>query len=68
MVMLICTKQHLRNIKGLIYEKVKQHWDWVEKNVAYKKKACIRKIRYDYKNQLNLYSKDSIRFGIFQVA
>ena len=68
MVMLICTKQHLRNIKSLIYEKVKQHWDWVEKNVAYKKKARIRKIRYVYENQLNLYCKDSIRFAIFQVA
>ena len=50
MVMLICTKQHLRNIKSLIYEKVKQHWDWVEKNVAKKKKSaykenkvCLRK-------------------------
>ena len=36
-MMLICIKQHLSNIWRSIYEKVKQHWGWVEKSVAYKK-------------------------------
>ena len=39
MMMLIRTKQHLSNIWSSIHEKVKQHWGWVEKSVAYKK-AC----------------------------
>ena len=37
MMMLICIKQHVSNIWRSIYEKVKQHWGWVEKSVAYKK-------------------------------
>ena len=37
MVMLICIKQHLSNIWTSIHEKVKQHWGWIEKSVAYKK-------------------------------
>ena len=36
----ICTKQHLSNFWSSIHEKVKQHWGWAEKSVAYKK-ACI---------------------------
>ena len=36
-MMLICNKQHLSNIFSLIQEKVKQHWGWVKKSVAYKK-------------------------------
>ena len=40
MMMLIRIKQHLSNIWSSIHEKVKQHWGWVEKSVAYKK-ACI---------------------------
>ena len=36
-MMVICIKQHLSNIWSSIYEKVKQHWSWVEKSVAYKK-------------------------------
>ena len=35
----ICIKQHLSNIWNSIHEKVKQHWDWVEKSISYKK-AC----------------------------
>ena len=35
-MMVICIKQYQGN---LIHEKVKQHWDWVEKIVAYEK-AC----------------------------
>ena len=34
-IMLTCTKQHLSNIWSSIYEKVKQHWGWVEK------KSCL---------------------------
>ena len=40
MLKLIFTKQHLSNIWSSIHEKVKQHWGWIEKRVAYKK-ACI---------------------------
>ena len=36
-MMVICTKQHLDNIWNSIHEKVKQHWGWVKKSVAYKK-------------------------------
>ena len=31
MTMFICIKQHLGNIWNSVHEKVKQHWDWVEK-------------------------------------
>ena len=37
LIMAICINQHLSNIWNSIYEKLKQHWDWVEKSVAYKK-------------------------------
>ena len=37
-MILVCIKQHLSNIWGSIHEKVKQHWGWPEKNVAYQKK------------------------------
>ena len=30
-MMVLCIKQHQSNIWSLIYEKVKQHWCWVEK-------------------------------------
>ena len=30
-------KQHLSNIWSSVHEKVKQHWELVEKSVAYKK-------------------------------
>ena len=36
-MVVICIKEHLSNIWSSIHEKVKQHWNWVEKNVAYKK-------------------------------
>ena len=36
MTMLTC-KQHLSSIWSSVHEKFKQHWGWVEKNVAYKK-------------------------------
>ena len=41
MMMLICIKQHPSNIWSSIHEKVKQHWRWVEKSIAYKKKRKI---------------------------
>ena len=31
MIMFICIKQHLSNIWGSVYDKDKQHWDWVKK-------------------------------------
>ena len=38
--MVICTKQHLSKIWSSVYEKLKQHWGWVEKkSVAYEKKS-----------------------------
>ena len=39
--MIICPKQRLSNIWSSILEKVWQHWGWVEKNVAYKKKRVF---------------------------
>ena len=38
-MIVICIKQHLSNILSSIHEKVKQHWGWVEKIVAYKKRV-----------------------------
>ena len=40
--MSLYNKQHLGNIWGSIYQKVKQHWGWVEKKRGLYKKACIR--------------------------
>ena len=34
-IMVTYIKQHLSNIWSSIHEKVKQHWGWVEKSVAY---------------------------------
>ena len=42
-IMVTCIKQHLSNIWSSIHEKVKQHWGWVEKSVAYKKKHVMDK-------------------------
>ena len=39
-IMLICINQQLRKIWSSIHEKVKQHWDWVEKKRRLWKKAC----------------------------
>ena len=36
---LLCVKQHLSNIWSSTHEKVKQHWGWVQKSVAYKKRV-----------------------------
>ena len=40
-MMVTCIKQHLSDIWSSIHEKVKQHWGWVEKSVAYEKNAYI---------------------------
>ena len=37
MAMSLCNKQHLSNIWGSIYKKVKQYWGSVEKNITYKR-------------------------------
>ena len=34
-ILVTCIKQHLSIIWSSIHEKVKQHWDWVEK------KSCL---------------------------
>ena len=39
--MVICIEQRLSNIWSSIYEKVKQHWGWVEKSVVYKKGVSL---------------------------
>ena len=39
-IMALYSKQHLNNIWSSIHEKVKQHWGWVEKSVAYKKRVA----------------------------
>ena len=57
MILLIYIKQQLINISGSIHEKVKQHWGWVERSVAYKKKACLRLLRYFKINLLILVWK-----------
>ena len=41
-MMFICIKQHLSYIRNSIHEKVKQHWGWVKKGVAYKKSLWIK--------------------------
>ena len=41
-MMIMCTKQHLSNIWSSIHEKVKQHWDWVEK------KRCLQKKKHAF--------------------
>ena len=46
MMILICVKQHVSNIWSSIYENVKQHWGWVEKSGAYKKRRAIYKTSY----------------------
>ena len=43
MMMLICFKQHLSNIWSSLYERVKQHWGWVEKKPCLWKKRLIEK-------------------------
>ena len=35
--MVMCNKQHLSNTWSWIHEKNKQHWDWIEKCIVYKK-------------------------------
>ena len=42
MVMIICIKQQLSNLRSSLHEKVKQYRGWVEKRVAYKKKRVIK--------------------------
>ena len=37
MMMVICIKQHLSNIWSSIYDKIKQHWGWVEKKKIVKR-------------------------------
>ena len=54
-MMTIRFKQGLCNIWSSIYEKLKQHWGWPEKSVAYKKKrVCYRRSRSNgfYKKEL----------------
>ena len=43
-----------------IYEKVKQHWRWVEKSIAYKKSVYINFIYLDSK--LNTLLNDTYFF------
>ena len=42
-MMVICIKQHLRNISSSIHTTVKQYWGWVEESVAYKKSVYCHK-------------------------
>ena len=36
MTIVKCIKQHQSKTWSSFHDKVKQHWDWVEKSVAYK--------------------------------
>ena len=56
MLILICIKQHLNNIRSSIHEKVKQQWHWVEKNLLIKK-ACSY---FSWKSPLALFLKKGI--------
>ena len=53
----ICIKQHLNNIWNSIHKKVKQHWGWVEKSVAYKEKRvcfiCIANSIRSFKRKIS---------------
>ena len=44
-MMVICIKQHLNHIWSSIHGKTKQHWGWVKKSVAYKKKHVVLNCR-----------------------
>ena len=46
MMMLVYIKQHLSNIWSSIHEKVKPHWVWGKKSVAYKKKMYSKNNRF----------------------
>ena len=50
-MMFICIKQHLSNTWSSINEKVKRRWDWIEKNVAYKK-ACSVPFLFPLKTEI----------------
>ena len=42
----LCNKQHLSNIWGSVHWKVKQHWGWVKKSVAYKKSVYYKSLNF----------------------
>ena len=42
----LCNKQHLSNIWGSVHWKVKQHWGWVKKSVAYKKSVHYKSVNF----------------------
>ena len=44
-MLLICIKQHLKIMWSSIHEKVRQHWRWIEKCVAYKKRCVLFKAK-----------------------
>ena len=54
MMVLVCIKQHLSDIWSLVHEKVKQHWVWVKKSVAYKKSVYLT-------NHLAKFLQDKIK-------
>ena len=56
-MIVISIKQQLSNVWSLIHEKVKQHWGWVEKSVAYKKNVAYKKTCYLM--TLNIFAKSS---------
>ena len=61
LIMLICIKVQLSNIWSSIREKVKQHWNWVEKSVTYK--TCIWK-KYLFEKMYRVLSKFTDEFGL----
>ena len=50
-LMVICIKQHLSSIWSTVYEKVKQHWDRVEK------KHCLlkKRVQHEYATWVSGY-------------
>ena len=61
--MLTCINQQAINIWSSIHEKVKQHWDWVEKSVAYKRACIFRSSRPQMFFKINVFKNSAIFTG-----
>ena len=64
-MMLVPVKQHLSNIWSSIHEKVKKHWGWLEKSVAYKIKIKkINKSKWIKENvDIDVIARRMVNFG-----
>ena len=62
MTILIWINQQLSNIWSSIHEKAKQHWGWIKKSIAYKKKGVTR-FDYSYIDNLQIAYNPETRFA-----